>query len=305
MGRFNTKILEKQFGHTPKTKLSIDELIQKIEQPPVGSIVMSITPKLADYILYNRNKGNRTMKRTAIVQYTKDMRNDKWLNTADPLKFGTDGQLKDGQHRLQSCVEANRPFTTHVCFGVNPDSFHVMDTGTKRSAQDVLYIMGVPNSKLAALTIKTMKMLETGQRGGGMVVASNEYVKDIYLGLNKDLFARALRASAPVFASINFPRSYTSALYYLVSDRLGEEFTVSKFLDDLAKGVGKSQRSAVPYMLKIYNQRRSDPLFNFTQNDYNNFLTRTWLAYKSNRLLTKSELTFGKRENYPSIFGVK
>jgi len=305
MGRFNTKIIEKQFGYTPKTKSSIDDVIEKINKPPVGSIVMNITPKVADYILYNLNKGNRTMKRNAITQYVRDMRNDKWLNTADPLKFGSDGLLKDGQHRLQACIEANRPFTTHVAFGVPPESFHVMDTGTKRSAQDVLYIMGVPNSKLAALTIKTMHMFKTGHRGGGMSNMSNEDIKKTYLELNIDLFERALRASAPVYASINFPRSYTSALYYIVSNEQQDEFTVAKFLDDLAKGIGKSQRAAVPYFLKIYNQRRSDPLFNFTQNDYNNFLTRTWTSYKANRNMTKSELTFGKRDSYPKIVGDK
>jgi hypothetical protein len=305
MGRFNTKIIEKQFGYTPKIKSSIDDVTQKISNPPAGSIVMNITPKVADYILYNLNKGNRTMKRKAVGQYVKDMRNDNWLNTGDAIKFGTDGLLKDGQHRLQACIEANRPFCTHVAFGINPDSFHVMDTGTKRSAQDVLYILGVPNSKLAALTIKTMHMFKTGHRGGGMSNMSNEDVKQHYLNINKDLFERALRASAPVYAAINFPRSYTSALYYIVSDELQDEFTVAKFLDELAKGIGKSQRAAIPYMLKTYNQRRSDPLFNFTQNDYNNFLIRTWMSYKANRNMTKSELYFGKRDSYPNIVGDK
>ena len=59
---------------------------------------------------------------------------NNWSLTGETIKFGTDGLLKDGQHRLYACIRANTPFDTHAIFGINPETFQHIDVGKKLTA---------------------------------------------------------------------------------------------------------------------------------------------------------------------------
>jgi hypothetical protein len=74
------------------------------------------------------------------------MKNGHWPFTGDPIRFTTDCELIDGQHRLQAIIEANMPMEMVCVFGLEPKAKHALDMGRKRSAGDVLALKGYSQS---------------------------------------------------------------------------------------------------------------------------------------------------------------
>jgi hypothetical protein len=110
----------------------IEALIQTgaAESP---SHIFAITPWIAERLIERYNTGdlpgpdgrwhNRTRKPSKIKEFSDDMIDDQWMLTGDTLKFSSKGRLRDGQNRLFACIRANKPFRTHVVFGIDDDVF--------------------------------------------------------------------------------------------------------------------------------------------------------------------------------------
>jgi len=69
-----------------------------------------------------------------------------WPFTGDPIRFTTDLELIDGQHRLQAIIEADVTLEMVCVFGLEPRAKHALDMGRKRSAGDVLALKGYAQS---------------------------------------------------------------------------------------------------------------------------------------------------------------
>lgn len=103
-----------------------------------------ITPtKAAEYL--ERNKANRPVSKRRVLQYTSDMKEGRWKQTGDPLRFAVDGRLLDGQHRLEALIKANIPLRFVCIFDLEEEIFDVLDTGKIRNAADTLAIHGITN----------------------------------------------------------------------------------------------------------------------------------------------------------------
>lgn len=79
--------------------VSIEELIERD-----GT---DINRDMAKQLLATCNKDNRHIKPRKLAAYTRDMANDRWLKDGAPLRFGRDGRLYDGQHRLAALINAS------------------------------------------------------------------------------------------------------------------------------------------------------------------------------------------------------
>ncbi|MDP2620568.1 MAG: hypothetical protein Q8P46_10395, partial [Hyphomicrobiales bacterium] len=73
-----------------------------------------ITPELAREWLEKTNRKNRPLSELKWTAYAVDMLEGRWQYNGDAIRFGSDGVLLDGQHRLMACVEAGIPFETDV-----------------------------------------------------------------------------------------------------------------------------------------------------------------------------------------------
>jgi hypothetical protein len=89
------------------------------------------------------------------------MASDRWGLTGDTIKFGTNGQLLDGQNRLSASVKSGKSFRTHVVFGIDPALFGRMDIGKPRNAADVLHIAGFKYAAALAAAIRWAHLLDT------------------------------------------------------------------------------------------------------------------------------------------------
>lgn len=68
---------------------------------------MDITPEFADDILKKHNKHNYRRYQPAYAKFLgKKMKKGYWQRTEQPIVFDTEGNLKDGQHRLGGVVES-------------------------------------------------------------------------------------------------------------------------------------------------------------------------------------------------------
>lgn len=113
--------------------------------------VVRVTPKIAAEWL-DANTRNRRKKPKKIDQYGRDMARGTWPLTGQTIVFDRNGILVDGQNRLQACADSGAPFLSVVVWGVAPDAFRRMDSGTPRSFADVLGIEGeIDNRVLAAV----------------------------------------------------------------------------------------------------------------------------------------------------------
>jgi hypothetical protein len=107
---------------------------------------LRITPSLARLWLDNANKCNRHISDFSVMQYACDMRDGRWEDNGDSLRFNLNGDLIDGQHRLLAVIECGIPLEADVVFGLSPKAKGTIDIGRVRSAADIAHFDGMKNT---------------------------------------------------------------------------------------------------------------------------------------------------------------
>ncbi len=110
-----------------------------------------ITPTIAKELL-EHNDHNRKLTNRNIDVLVKAIKNDEWQVSGQTIIIDTNGDLADGQHRLEAIVVADVAVFANVCRGVEPKVFTVIDIGKARTGADILSINGVAdNAKITTL----------------------------------------------------------------------------------------------------------------------------------------------------------
>ena len=113
--------------------------------------VETITPEIAKTML-GETANNRRISRDNVNLFAREIRNGEWRFNGEAIKFGKDGRLLDGQHRLLAVIAADKPLTTLVIRGLEDETQQTMDSGKTRTLGDVLTLRGEKNStQLASL----------------------------------------------------------------------------------------------------------------------------------------------------------
>ena len=123
----------------------------------------TVTPEEAAIWLGTKNSRNRPVSENAVSKYAQEMKDGRWVDNGQPIIFGTDSQLLNGQHRLFACVRSGKQFSTTITYGVDPKSFGTIDDANSRSLADVLHIEGESNSTLLSAGVRFIWMYATGQ----------------------------------------------------------------------------------------------------------------------------------------------
>lgn len=272
------------------TNDQVDILNNLIKNAPKESRIVQISPELAQFILENKNLGNRSRKPVKIKQYAKDMADNNWSLTGETIKFGTDGNLKDGQNRLAACVRANTPFTTHAVFGIDPATFTHMDIGANRNHTDVFTIMGVPYARDVGLAVRMLMAWDRDYTDTRALTTSNEELRNYYLNqIDEDILHMGIKMARKVNRTTSYPIAHTSALFYSAW-KAGHSEKVKAFMDDFSKGIGTGARSPIPYLLENIVRMKMDKTLTITSHMYTIMLIRTWHNYKHNKASVKSDM---------------
>lgn len=121
---------------------------------------LDVTPELAFHWLEG-NTHNRPLSQAKVEDFARQMKAGRWALSPQGISFDTTGLLMDGQHRLWAVIEANVTIRMHVSFNVPPDCRWVLDTGGRRSNQDVLNLTGEVG-QVNSLHLATLRAMIAG-----------------------------------------------------------------------------------------------------------------------------------------------
>jgi len=101
-----------------------------------------------------KNVGNRPVSQGHLNLLIGRQRRAEWKTNGDSIRFDSNGDLRDGQHRLHMVMLTGIPIEAVVIRGIDPAAFITMDTGKVRTITDVLAIKNEPSPKLLAWTLQ-------------------------------------------------------------------------------------------------------------------------------------------------------
>ncbi len=150
-----------------------------------------ITPAVAtDWMKYNT--GNRTMKERSVETFADDQITGNWKFTHQGIAFGYDGELKDGQNRLEAVKKSGKTIRILVFIGLSDEAKGVVDTGVVRTNLDAARFAGINATKLA---ISASKICEVGLIGNTKGISNMKSIqlvekhKEAYAFLQENLLA--------------------------------------------------------------------------------------------------------------------
>ncbi|WP_457488907.1 hypothetical protein [Tardiphaga sp. P5_C10] len=190
---------------------ALKEIEKFVRNPPETSRIISIDPTSATVLLDKHNEGNRPPKPNKVQQFASDMASKRWGLTGDTLKFAPSGRLLDGQNRLAACVRANKIFTTHVVFNIDPSLFGRMDIGKPRNPADVLHIAGYKYASTLAAAVRWVHLLDTNPYNRETL--RPEFVLELVRDKYPDIEPR-LKDGRSINAQYAHPAGQAAALVY-------------------------------------------------------------------------------------------
>lgn len=142
-----------------------------ISNPKISNAV-TVTPALAETLLATTTR-QRPLRRARVAELAHFMETGKWSFNGASIKLhkAEDGTLTmiDGQHRCHAAIAAGVSFETVITV-VNGDdmrAFETIDSGSKRTAGDILAAEGVPYATRVAAAARLFQLytrLDKGQR---------------------------------------------------------------------------------------------------------------------------------------------
>lgn len=97
-----------------------------------------ITPEKAKVYLEKNVPNNRPINEMRVRNYVHDMLTGAWSDNGETIKFNTQGELIDGQHRLTAIVKAGVSIWTWVARDVDKNAFWTVDTGAIRTGAQIM-----------------------------------------------------------------------------------------------------------------------------------------------------------------------
>ena len=119
-----------------------------------------ITPGLASQYL-KRNIGNRTLKVKVVNEYAWDMSNGLWNASHQGIAFDEEGNLVDGQHRLNAIIKSGKTIRMQVTLGLNEKAVKSIDTGKSRTYDEAMTILGTKLPPKFTITLRSMFLTQT------------------------------------------------------------------------------------------------------------------------------------------------
>lgn len=130
---------------------------------PVSRLEL-ITPAKAKAFLEN-NKQNRPLNKKNLDFLKTELTRGNFHTTGDSIKIAENGDLLDGQHRLQAIVETGIAIEMFVVRGLEKKVFKYMDQGKGRTAGDILAIEKVENPTQLSSMSRFIMLFQAGKFG--------------------------------------------------------------------------------------------------------------------------------------------
>ena len=152
--------------------------------------LVSITPEIAqEWLLKNTNNRKLCVKRTSTIASA--IKRGEWTVNGDTIKFDSEGNMLDGQHRLSAIVKSEVVCQSMVVYDLPTESFKKIDTDRKpRTVAQVLQLQGIKNAKMVATAARLLIIYyKTGNPFSSYTATSSEI--DNFVEHNPDLIESA------------------------------------------------------------------------------------------------------------------
>lgn len=111
--------------------------------------IVDVGPSYARQLLEQNTANFRKPDEARIVRYAKEMTSGRWQFDAAPIRFGSDGCLLDGQHRLKAIIRSGTVQKLLIISGLDADG-STLDRGKPRTIAQWLSHNGVKNANVMA-----------------------------------------------------------------------------------------------------------------------------------------------------------
>lgn len=168
-----------------------------------------------------------------------------------------DGNLCDGQHRLNSIVRTGVAVDAQwVMFGVDPNEFQTIDTGMRRNASQFLELEGVKYAQNVAAIIRFKHRIEHP----GMPTLDDQAVYLQARAIADDLLSTAILAAARLRASQHVILSSAAWAYRTIVLSSKRAASVDDFWDHLVEGHMLGTDSPIHKLRKHFRKERDGKL---------------------------------------------
>ncbi|HEX9226067.1 MAG TPA: hypothetical protein VF885_05370 [Arthrobacter sp.] len=267
----------------------------QFESLPWETLVVNVTPELAEKWLHASNTVNRTLDKGHVSRLAQALRDGTYQTTPQGISFSPSGDLLDGHHRL-SAVSLSRVSQQMVVFyGVDPKTFIVFDSISKiRSVSDIVKTAGISatNSAPVAAAYKLLRSWNEGRANSGnaaqisasqLMAIHEEHpgVVDVIIASKKAGTASGVNATA-----------IAVAMYLLGSTR--PDIDSSPFFDGLESGANLSADSPILALRNFAIKKRAAKSA-VSQSDWLKAVLKSWVAWADNKPTSFLRMTDGEK----------
>lgn len=250
-----------------------------------------ITPDEAKKIL-EKNTNNRHVTSGHVDFLYAQMRSGQWVEgTGDAIRFNSNGELIDGQHRLLALIKANKAYSFLIIKEVPDAAFSVIDTGRKRTLGDVVSIAGFKDSTNLGAAARMIILHRNSEKGlavmhvdagvltkatGIAEISTNSKIIEF---LKKTDLTEAMSFANKMYKNCRLLRkSEWCFLYFIFSEK--SEQDASEFLTMLSSGANIPEKSAILYARQKLEMSATRTV-TLTQKAKQFYIFRAWNAWRT------------------------
>ena len=123
---------------------------------------MTIGPDQAKALLSSNIK-NRDLSQSFVNRYAADMLNHNWSDDVSMIRVDEEGNLQDGQHRLEAVVQSGTTQSFVVAENCPVDDFKKLDLGRGRTSRDALTVLGYKRPRIMSGAIRLVSLWNRGK----------------------------------------------------------------------------------------------------------------------------------------------
>lgn len=261
-----------------------------------------VTSELARHWLDKTNLWNRPLSEMHWMKIWLDIVEGRWKYNGEPISFGTNGALLNGQHRLQACAESGAAIDTDVIFGLDPDVMSTIDIGKARTAANIAHLEGIENATAACAAAHLILLHENG----GIQQLGNKQVEPSKTKINERVrtdrrISEIAGRAAGMGRGLASPR-VMSFCYYLFSAQQPE--LAEHFFSRLASGAGLTKHDPV-YLLRERLRTNNAGKAKLPLLEIVALFFKAWVAYRSGKPVKCLRWNNGgaNPEKFPEIGG--
>jgi len=257
------------------------------EGEKITARIMKITPKLAEQFL-TKNVNNRPVSSSNLKYLVKQIESGNWMFDGESIKIDSNGNLIDGQHRLEAIIKSGIPLVMLVLNGFQSSVFTVLDTGRKRTGSDVLSINGAENASVVASSIRLINQFERGSYGEGGSISRTLSNQEIVEFLDKNpKILESSKFGASLYKKSNgvITASLVSTFHFLLSQKSEEQ--ALEFLTKLCLGTNLENDSPITALRNKLIKSSLNKNYRMLQSEIVRNIIVAWNKYRKGEKITK------------------